>query len=104
MNDKEFRKRADALLIQESIQPLAWWYLSFCDPGKPKGTQFLGACTVQAHGMADAITRAHRLGCNPGGEVAGWGPLPKLPDVWKGHTERLLSKAEIQALDAGEDV
>lgn len=46
-----------------------WWYLSFCDPDLPKGTQFLGGCYVQAASLADAITASWEAGCNPGGEV-----------------------------------
>ncbi|HKY40723.1 MAG TPA: hypothetical protein VJN18_32535 [Polyangiaceae bacterium] len=47
------------------------WWLSFCDPAKPSGQQFLGACIVNACCMLDAIREAHSLGCNPGGEAVG---------------------------------
>lgn len=62
-------ERIAAALWRESSEPLGWWYLSFTDPDRPKGTQFLGACVVEARGIAQAIGESHRLGLNPGGEV-----------------------------------
>jgi hypothetical protein len=65
--------------------PPAWWYLSFVDPEvaatiptgqeTPGGRSWLGSCYVQAANGPQACAEAHRLGCNPGGEVAIWGPL-----------------------------
>lgn len=75
------------------------WWLSFCDPDKPEGQQFLGAAIVDvdvmdvaraepsttairaahdlppliesgARWMAAAVWKSHRLKCNPGGAVA----------------------------------
>lgn len=69
------------------------FWMSFCDPDRPKGSQFLGACLVDvtaeeadaaaievmlrfpfaqsdAEWIAAATSKAHRLGCNPGGEIA----------------------------------
>lgn len=75
------------------------WWLSFTDPDKPKGQQFLGVAIIDvddmdvaraepaatalraAHGlppltdpadrwMAGAIGKSYRLKCNPGGSVA----------------------------------
>lgn len=74
------------------------YWLSFCDPEKPEGAQFLGAVVIdvdeadvarsagatnairQQHQlppvdadtlwMAAAVWNSHRLHCNPGGEVA----------------------------------
>jgi hypothetical protein len=45
------------------------YYLSFCDPDKPKGQQFLGATIVEADSSLDAVSKTHRLKINPGGEV-----------------------------------
>lgn len=68
------------------------YWLSFCDPDKPAGTQFLGVAVVdvtaedasdpmnvirclgspepeEAIWLAAAITKAHATGCNPGGQV-----------------------------------
>lgn len=46
-----------------------WFYLSFADPDLPKGSQFLGACYVEADSEVQAVRTAHARGCNPGGEV-----------------------------------
>lgn len=51
---------------------MSFYYLSFCDPNKPKGSQFLGACVVEAHDERGAYLRATALGINPGGEIAMW--------------------------------
>jgi hypothetical protein len=78
-----------------------WFYLSFCDDTRPAGGQFLGACVVgPVPHMIDAVQLAHRLGCNPGGEVMGIA-LPddigsKIPASLK---LRLLSRAEAESLD-----
>lgn len=45
------------------------WWMSFCDPQKPKGKQFLGAAIVPGDDEFDMMTNSHRIGCNPGGEV-----------------------------------
>jgi hypothetical protein len=70
------------------------WYLSFADE-----TGFLGACIVPAEDMIGAVTMAHVLGCNPGGEVAG-APVPA--DAPMDHWPRgeVLSRERIAALDA----
>lgn len=46
------------------------WWLSFADPTRPKGQQFLGVCIVEAVDEISAIKVAHALSINPGGEVA----------------------------------
>jgi hypothetical protein len=53
-----------------------WWYLSFCDPKAPRGTQFLSACFVRGRTNRDAFQNASNLGCNPGphAEVISSGP------------------------------
>ena len=99
------------------------FWLSFCDTKKRKGDQFSGACVVDvtdddarealtelvlrfpnhldgAEWIAAATRKAHRAGCNPGGEVAGY-------DISAGTSEalaayernRLYSRAEIEAID-----
>lgn len=49
---------------------MSLFYLSFCDVNKPKGQQFLGATIVAADDAMEAVAKSHRLGINPGGEVA----------------------------------
>jgi hypothetical protein len=76
------------------VTPDSWWWLSFCDPDRPAGTKFLGVCCVEGWDILSAVTRAHELGCNPGGEVAAW-KIPGTPDpAW---CNRLLTRAEAEA-------
>lgn len=49
---------------------MPFFYLSFADPDKPEGSQFLGATVVEADNVMLAVPESHRLGVNPGGEVA----------------------------------
>lgn len=75
------------------------WWLSFCDPDKPAGSQFLGACIVEADHFSDAIATAWRRKCNPGGEVAAF-ECPKDKTVDPKWMNRLLSRDDIAAMDA----
>jgi hypothetical protein len=54
---------------------VAW--ISFCDPSRPKGSRFVGACLVVVPRTLDdkqdiirAIRIAWAAGCNPGGDAA----------------------------------
>jgi hypothetical protein len=49
-----------------------WWWLSFCDPKRPHGQEFLGVAVVPALDFGRAVRVAWALGCNPGGAVRGW--------------------------------
>ena len=75
------------------------WWLSFADPYRPRGSQFLGACIVDAESPRGAVARSRELGINPGGEVL----IVPAPDGivvearWK---DRLLSREDIAAHDA----
>lgn len=87
--------------------PPQWWYLSFTDPDTPPadppvpgGPSWLGACYVKASNIGTAVMEAHRLGCNPGGQVAGWGPLTDEDmdvNVPEEKRNRLLSLDEVDA-------
>lgn len=77
-----------------------WFYLSFADGELPTGTQFLGGVYIRANDGFSAISGAHLLGINPGGEVKFWGPFPDhviAAAIPEGDRERLLSKDEIEA-------
>lgn len=50
---------------------VCWWWLSFADPSRPRGMQFLGVAAVRATNLAAAVDAAWRAGCNPGGQVRG---------------------------------
>lgn len=81
------------------------WWLSFVDPARaaPRGEQvpggpgFLGVCIIRASDMVSAVRTAHQLGCNPGGEVQGFGPLPVdgIDEKW---WNRLLTAAETEEI------
>jgi hypothetical protein len=74
------------------------WWLSFADPDRPEGTQFLGAAIVRAMSFLEAVQVAHHLGINSGGEVQSLQipPEMKIPEKW---IERLLTKAECEEFD-----
>jgi hypothetical protein len=80
-------------------EPESWFYMSFCDAGRAEGKQFLGGAYIRGKTIAEALTRSHMLGVNPGGEVAFQGPLPgdafavKVPPEQR---ERLLTRAEVE--------
>lgn len=77
---------------EEARNPEQWWYLSFVDPRRPKGTQFLGACVVRGRGILTAMRRAHVVGCNPGGEVACFAVGQEMPPF---PTNKLLQKEDM---------
>lgn len=70
---------------------LQLWWLSFVGDG------FLGVSIVLAVDFITAVTTAHMLGINPGGEVKGhpWSGEKSVPDSYVG---RLLSTAELDEL------
>lgn len=77
---------------------MSYFWLSFCDPQKPKGTQFLGVCIVEAISFLQAVEISHILGCNPGGEVKGTEIANHLKISLK-WTNRLLSYEECKQVD-----
>jgi hypothetical protein len=74
---------------------MAWW-LSFCDPTRPKGSRFLGVAMVGALDFEDGVEEAWRFGCNPGGEIQAEWITPQewavVPDALK---RRLLTEEEL---------
>lgn len=81
------------------------WWLSFINPDltpppdeqRPGGVSFLGVAIVEASNLMSAVRESHRLGCNPGGQVQGSGPMP----LWAVGVEwrnRLLSYDEVQQI------
>jgi len=93
----EWRKKMADLMKEEMNEPECFWWLSFCDPDKPEGSQFLGAILIKAHGMTDALTKANVLQINPGGEVRGVA-LPEECNefIRPEDVNKLLSKEYIQ--------
>lgn len=97
-------KPASWTQVAESVLagPSGWlWWLSFVDPGRsapieqqvPGGGGFLGVVIAEGDTLADAITRSHLLGVNPGGQVSAQGPIPRqlIAAEWR---DRLLTKDE----------
>lgn len=103
--------------------PRLFW-LSFCDPEKPQGQQFLGVAIVEvtredaalasiivamgfpnalpgAEWIAAASSVARQHGCNPGGEIQACELGPMFPTNVPRHT--LLSKAQLEALGVAGD-
>lgn len=98
------------------------FWLSFCDADRPKGQQFLGACIVEvtadeadaamidvllrfpfaepgAEWIAAAVGKAHRLGVNPGGEVATREMPKDHPNMSHYTYGVLMDKATITRID-----
>lgn len=98
------------------------FWLSFCDPQKPEGDRFLGVVVVDVeqreadealvrvqqlfpHAQADAewiaaaSSKAHREGCNPGGEMAAIELPPDDPHTTRCPRNTLLTKNVLVELD-----
>lgn len=72
------------------------FYLSFCDPDRPRGAQFLGGLYLKADSFIEAVQISHRLGLNPGGEVKGFEFELSAAPVGVEYG-RLLSREEVEA-------
>ncbi len=92
MKRAEWERRVAEVLADERTQPVSRWYLSFADE---RG--FLGAAIVQAQGITTATMRAHRLGINPGGQVAAY-EVPSEVEIQPGMMDRLLNREEAESL------
>ena len=81
------------------------YWLSFCDPDRPRGQQFLGACIVEvseerdAMGESLAVVKAHRMGCNPGGEVLAV-RIDNHLIIAESWLNRVLSREDCDAFDS----
>lgn len=78
---------------EERDSPEHCLWMSFCDPERPKGQQFLGVVILRTKGVAHAIAKTWQLGINPGGEVMSYTTDPG--DIKPEHFDRLLSHAEL---------
>jgi hypothetical protein len=81
-----------------------FWWLSFLDASRPKGSRFLGGCVVDVApggNLLAAALRAHKLGCNPGGECLGQ-PIPSQhARMIQAHdVGRLMDRAESESFGA----
>ena len=94
----QIEARAVHLIDQETAGPKRRYWLSFCDPDAQPGGSFLGVCIVEAHGFVTASVEAHRLGCNPGGEVCAF-PLDDTLTLDLADMNRLLTRRQAEALN-----
>lgn len=94
-------KKALKILEEEGFQEPRYFWLSFCDPERPVGEQFLGVVVTKACGFLNAVKKAHELGINPGGGVKSWEiPEELINEEWKEKLEKMLdqlwSKKELE--------
>lgn len=83
------------MLDDDLARPESWWWISFADPDKPKGSQSLGVVIVKGGGMQEALQNAWTMNINPGGQVQAI----EIPDEHVPPAEfhnRLLSRAELE--------
>ena len=93
LNAKQVQERKVTLLEQEHEQSPALWWMSFRDPNKPKGRQFLGVAIVEAPGFMHAVQKTWELNINPGGEIVA----EQVEGVSVEYHNRLLSRADLEA-------
>ena len=93
LTNSEIIQRYLQMQAEEAKNPLSQWWLSFCDPDLPEGSQFLGAVCIDAHGLADATHRVTVAGLNPGGEIMAV-QIPEGRRVADSHCNRILDKQE----------
>jgi len=94
-------RRLSIKLVEDSKEEqMSLWWLSFADPNRPQGRQFLGAAIVRALDFVGAVSSAHALECNPGGEVKGL-ELPRDLEerIPKDYVGVLLSKEQCMKFD-----
>lgn len=99
------------------------FWMSFCDNDRPEGERFLGACLIGvnaeeadkaaidvllrlpfaqagAEWLAAATSKAHRLGCNPGGEIASAEISVDHPMLTHYQRGVLMDRATIERIDS----
>ncbi len=85
-------RKAMPLENEQDNRPCQWW-MSFCDPERQDGQQFLGVCIIEAPDLIQAMQKAWALGINPGGEIKAL----QVSGVSAEYLDKLLSRAEIEA-------
>ena len=90
--DQVVARKLELLAQEADATPVSWW-MSFCDPDKPKGEQFIGVAIVVAPGLMHAHQLSWDMGINPGGELQGY----QVEGVGAQYHNRLLSRAELEA-------
>ena len=94
LNEIERKKRFDDLLkIERQVNVMRVMWLSFCDPDKPKGSQFLGVIVIRALGLSDAILKTHSMGINPNGQIMSY--VMDDDEIKPEHFNQLLSAEQL---------
>ena len=98
MDNNERQRRINIKLAEEYAdnEEVCMW-MSFADPDKPKGEQFLGVIVTRCLGPTDAMAKTHRLGINPGGEIQFSRVDPD--DIAPEHFDVLLSEEDLRKAD-----
>jgi hypothetical protein len=97
LSPSEIQARKEQIFkAEEDAGVRSFIWMSFCDPNKPKGQQFLGVIITQSLGLTHAIKETHERGINPGGEIQSYiFPPGLLVDVK--YLNRLMQKEELEA-------
>ena len=69
-------------------------WMSFCDPLKQKGTQFLGVVLTKELILANAIDYLWEIDVNPGGEISAI-EFESDDDFIKSKVDRLLNGSDL---------
>lgn len=119
--ERAWTKKHEHCTAQKREGTKVFW-LSFCDGKRPKGSQFLGACLISvtaseaddaaidvllrfplaqpdSEWIAAATTKAHLLGCNPGGQIAFMEIDPEHPYLARYPFNVLMDRATIESLE-----
>jgi hypothetical protein len=80
---------------------MKYWWMSFCDPKRPKGDKFLGALIVTGEDHKAMLARSWLLELNPDGEVEFF-EIPeqyhsRIPQGWV--ETRLITREEAEAFE-----
>jgi hypothetical protein len=74
--------------------PTFFWWLSFSDPRRPEGQQFIGVLIMEGMTLPEVIMESHARGLNPGGECQFVKIPPEYVPPAQFHN-RLLSYTEL---------
>lgn len=97
VEEELLRNRGIAEVMAKDLeQRERWWWLSFADPNKEPGEQFLGVIITLAGGIGEATQKLWDMGINPGGEVKAY-PYPEdeepPPEEYR---NKLLSRDQLE--------
>jgi hypothetical protein len=75
-----------------------YYYISFCNPNLPPGSQFIGAALVEADDEPAALAKSHGLGIHPGsGSEAVFVPLDNIDPKWQRYIDGFIPAEVLKA-------